>query len=130
MLQFMEQVREHYEMVIYDSCPAMFLADNAALASACDGVALVVHAGRTKKSAARRARKQLHAVDGNMLGVVLNKVKAREMKSYGSYGGYYYYSHDYYYEDYEDDEDVETISEAQARRNALPEHATGEQSED
>jgi capsular exopolysaccharide synthesis family protein len=124
MARFMEQARREYDMVIYDSCPAMFLADNAALASACDGVALVLHAGQTKTSVAQRAHKQLQTVDGNVLGVVLNKVKAREMKSYGSYGGYYYYSQDYYYEDYKDDEDVEQIDQASARREALPEDTT------
>ena len=124
MARFMVRAREEYDMVIYDSCPAMFLADNAALASACDGVALVVHAGQTKKSAAHRARKQLEVVDGTILGVVLNKVKAREMGSYGSYGGYYYYSTDYYYEEYEDEEDVERIEQAAARRAALPEDTT------
>jgi capsular exopolysaccharide synthesis family protein len=115
MARFMQEVRERYDMVIYDSCPAMFLADNAALASASDGVALVVHAGQTKKSAAQRAHKQLLMVDGNVLGVVLNKVKEGYMKHYGSYGGYYY-SYDYYY----DDEDVEEIGSGRPDSAALP----------
>jgi len=43
-----------------------------------------------------RARKILHNVGANVLGIVLNKVDMRHASYYGEYGryGYYYYRSD------------------------------------
>jgi tyrosine-protein kinase Etk/Wzc len=119
MQEFMSRVRDAYDLVIYDSCPVMFLTDNAALANTVDGVTMVIAAGDTKKKVVQRAHKQLLSVNGNVIGTVLNKVKSREIKYYGSYGGYYYYSYDYYY--YDDTEDVEEVDAAKAAKPQLPE---------
>jgi capsular exopolysaccharide synthesis family protein len=98
MAKFIHQARARYDMVIFDSCPAMFLADSAGLASGCDGVVMVLKAAKTRREAAVRARKQLQAVHGKVIGVVLNQVRPKSLRYYSSYG-YYYYDYQRYYKD-------------------------------
>lgn len=127
MAQFMEKAREEYDMVVYDSCPAMFVADNAALASGCDGVVVILEAAQTRRATAQRAVKQIENIDGNIIGVVLNKVQPRTMSYYGAYSGYYY-GYEYAYGDYVDEEETEVgdlLTEEQSLQPALPHGATG-----
>jgi Mrp family chromosome partitioning ATPase len=58
-------------MVVIDSPPLLAVTDAAVLASAVDGVVLVVSAKRTKTSAARSAASTIERVGGRVLGVVL-----------------------------------------------------------
>ncbi len=103
MDRFVRETREQYDMVIYDACPAMFVADAAGLASGCDGVLIVLKAAKSRRDAAERARRQLEALNGKIIGVVLNDVRPRILRYYGSYG-YYYYDYQRYYKDYGDKE--------------------------
>jgi non-specific protein-tyrosine kinase len=59
------------ELVLFDTAPAVALADAAVLSPRLDGVLLVVRAGRTKRDLARQAREQLERVNARLLGVVL-----------------------------------------------------------
>jgi len=95
MTRFMETAQEHYDMVIYDSCPVSFVADAAVLASNSDGVLMVLRASQTRRHAVERAQKQLEALRAKLIGVVLNDVPARVLGSY-QYG--YYYGYHYYYD--------------------------------
>lgn len=67
--------REVAEYVIVDAPPVTAVADALAVAAAVDGVLLIVHAGRTRRAAAQRAREQLLRVGANLLGVVLADAK-------------------------------------------------------
>jgi Mrp family chromosome partitioning ATPase len=64
---------------------------------------MVLAAGTCRRNAADRAAKQLRALDSTILGTVLNKVRPKSLRAYGSYG-YYYYDYQRYYRDYADDE--------------------------
>jgi len=99
MARFIRQVREQYDMVIFDTCPAMFVADAAALTGGVDGVIMITRTAKTRRGAAERARKQLEAVKGKILGAVLNGVRPRALGGYG----YYYYDYERYYKDRQDD---------------------------
>ena len=55
--EVMEECSEKFERVLLDSPPAVPVTDPAVLAGYCDGVVLVVRAGRTAHNEARRARR-------------------------------------------------------------------------
>jgi capsular exopolysaccharide synthesis family protein len=103
MAKLLRESRDEYDMVIFDAAPAMFVADAAPLASGCDGVVMILSAGTSRRNAADRATKQLEALDSTIIGAVLNKVRPKALRHYGSYG-YYYYDYQRYYKDYTDDD--------------------------
>ena len=76
MRTILAQLREEADVVILDTAPAVVLADTAILAPKVDGIVLVVGAGRTKRDLARQAKEHLERVNANILGVVLNGVRA------------------------------------------------------
>lgn len=90
-------LRRSYEYVILDSPPLLPVADAAIIATKVDGVLLVVHAGKTKKTEFMGARAAVESVSAKILGVVLNKIpeNSRGYKYGYAYGGNKYYSGDY-----------------------------------
>jgi protein-tyrosine kinase len=72
-----------FDWILVDSPPALPVADGTQLAALCDGVLLVVHAGRTPFDMAQRARDEFR--DRRILGVVLNRVSRDD-----TYSSYYY----------------------------------------
>lgn len=88
--RYIAELREQADVVVLDSPPVLAVSDAAVLSTLVDGVVLVMDAGKTRIPAAVQAAERIASVGGVILGVVLNRVKARS-------GGYYYY---YYYHDY------------------------------
>ncbi len=85
-----------FDRIIFDSPPALAVADAAVLARVADGALLVTKAGRTQKPMAQRAVRMLLDVHTNILGAILNDVDLTR-RGYGYYsyyyrGGYYYYA--------------------------------------
>jgi len=78
------------DMVLVDSPPVLPVADAAVLASAVDGVLLVLEAGHTPREAAQHAVENIRQVGTNLVGVVLNAAPAHK-------GSYYHYEE--YYRD-------------------------------
>jgi capsular exopolysaccharide synthesis family protein len=78
------QLRDHADMVLFDTPPVNAVTDAAVLATKVDGVLLVFRAGTTKRDRARDARRQLEKVNAHIVGVVLTDVKGE--KTYGYYG--------------------------------------------
>ncbi len=95
--EMMETLRDSYDLVIYDSAPALFSSDAAPLAHRCQGVVLVVKAGKCRQRTAAWAIKQLEDVGGRLLGVVLNDVRPGILRAYAG-DGYHY--HTSYYRQY------------------------------
>jgi Mrp family chromosome partitioning ATPase len=87
MRNLMAALEERADMVVYDSPPVGAVTDAAIMASACDGVLLVVGAGKVSYKQAQRAKELLANVKANILGVVLDGAFAERDKGY----------HDYYY---------------------------------
>lgn len=75
MAEVIEQLKAEADYVLFDSPPVVVVTDAAILASKVDGVMLVIHAGRTRRELAKRAKALLDKVNANLLGVVLNNVK-------------------------------------------------------
>lgn len=76
------QLREHADIVLFDTPPVNAVTDAAVLATKVDGVLLVFRAGATKRDRAREARRLLDKVNANIVGVVLTDVKQEDGYSY------------------------------------------------
>jgi capsular exopolysaccharide synthesis family protein len=95
MGDFLEAVKQEYDMVIMDCPPILPVTDAAILAPKVDGVVLVYQAGRIPRNALKRAKTHLENVRANILGIVLNDITAE-------ISGYYplsQYQSKYYGED-------------------------------
>jgi polysaccharide biosynthesis transport protein len=86
----LDEAEREYDLVIIDSPPLLGFAEPLEIAALSDSVIVVARAGRTNRSAVTSAVGQLKRVHANIIGVVLNGVRA-DMSS-----KYYYYSSQYY----------------------------------
>lgn len=90
--QILNNLKERAEIIIIDSAPVAGVSDTALLISRVDGVIAVVALGEVTRPMLRELREQVRLAEGNLLGVVLNKVTPE----HGSYYYYYRYYHRYY----------------------------------
>lgn len=88
MKQVMEQLAQEVDMVLYDSPPAVVVADAAIMAKRVDGTVLVVEVGETRRDVVRQALFNLTQAGATIYGVVLNRVSKKKHSYY--YQGYYY----------------------------------------
>lgn len=89
--ELIEECADRFERVLIDSPPAVPVADPAIISGYCDGVVLVVRAGKTGREQALRAARNLSDVGARILGVVLNDCEISRSR-YGAYRyGYGYY---------------------------------------
>ncbi|MFB4320788.1 CpsD/CapB family tyrosine-protein kinase, partial [Priestia sp. BR_2] len=84
MAELLKEMKEQFDMVIFDTPPILAVADAQILANQVDGTILVVRSGKTEKDAALKSKELLSNAQGKLLGVVLNNRKVEE-------GNYYYY---------------------------------------
>jgi len=95
MMGLLPQLKDSFDLVIFDSPPVVGFSDARILAASCDGVILVVKERYLPIGIIRQADAMISSASGRILGVVLN------MASRGSsyYGGRYsrYYSYYHYY---------------------------------
>jgi capsular exopolysaccharide synthesis family protein len=75
-----------FDWIIVDSPPAVAMSDASLMAEFCDGVLMVVAAGKTPFDMAQKTRE--HFRKSRLLGVVLNKVEPRSTESHYYYGYY------------------------------------------
>lgn len=67
---FLQRVQPLFDWIVIDSPPAVPVSDASVLATACDGVLMVVRSNSTPSDVARRARQEFP--EQALLGVVLN----------------------------------------------------------
>lgn len=84
----LQQVRQHYDVIVVNAPPLLPVADGAVLAALVDGVVLVIRAGRTTQAQVGRSVRVLRGVGARILGSVLNMVPARALDAYGTYATY------------------------------------------
>ena len=83
-----EELRAGVDLVIFDSPPLQAVTDAAVLSSFLDGTLLVVGAGISRRGAVRLGRAALAQAGANVLGVVVNRLRDRDVAAdYGSYYG-------------------------------------------
>lgn len=85
MTQIFATLRQNTDLVIVDSPPVLPVADASILGSRCSGTVLVVDSGKTRTEIARRAVATLERANVKVVGVILNKMGAKQA------AGYYYY---------------------------------------
>lgn len=85
-----DQARDMADAVFFDSPPAIILTDAVLLSAKVDRTLLVAEAGQVSRDAFNEMCRMIRNARGNILGVVLNKLRL-------SASDYYYY---YYYYDY------------------------------
>lgn len=90
MQRLIDELANHADVVIFDSPPAIVLTDAVILSSKIDRTILVAEAGQVTREAFGEAIRLITNARGNILGVILNKLRL-------SASDYYYY---YYYYDY------------------------------
>jgi capsular exopolysaccharide synthesis family protein len=85
------EMREHFDMIILDTPPALAVTDAQIIATKVDGCLLVVDSGKVKRDVILKAKSNLDHVNARILGVVLNNV---DRKKDGAYSYYYYYGNE------------------------------------
>ena len=88
---FIEEIHDQYDVILLDTPPLVSAADASILTMKTDGVLLVYRAGKVARNILKRAKAQLEQVNANIIGVVLNGVKAEISLDYDKYYQYYYY---------------------------------------
>jgi capsular exopolysaccharide synthesis family protein len=83
--EFLRQAREEFDYVLLDAPPTQVVADAAIIAAQGDGVLFVLDAQNTPKRIVRRGMYGLEAVGANILGTVMNNVKASQGTFYQGY---------------------------------------------
>ncbi|EFM11931.1 capsular exopolysaccharide family [Paenibacillus curdlanolyticus YK9] len=86
MKQLLAELKNQYDMILIDTPPNLAVPDGMIISANCDGVVLVVQAGKVKRDMVRKAKTNLDHVNARILGVVLNNVERKQTEGY-----YYYY---------------------------------------
>ena len=90
MSQVIAELRERYDVVLFDGAPSIAVTDAAVMANQVDGTVLVVKAHHTPRDVAIQAKTLLDQANAKLLGVVLNAVRPQDQKNFH----YYYYYDD------------------------------------
>ncbi|GEQ49553.1 MAG: CpsD/CapB family tyrosine-protein kinase [Staphylococcus simulans] len=86
MNQIIDEMRNLYDVIIFDMPPVVTVTDAQIMSSKADGTLLVVRENWTRKDALNQAKESLALVKARLLGVVYNGAEQNKDKAY------YYYS--------------------------------------
>ncbi|MFC6592964.1 CpsD/CapB family tyrosine-protein kinase [Deinococcus lacus] len=84
-LDQLQRWQEGFDVVIYDTAPALSVADAMVVGGITEGLVLVVEQGKTSVREVERVTQSMQAAHVHLLGVVLNKITRRESEGYSSY---------------------------------------------
>lgn len=85
MSTLLNNLCREYDWIIIDTPPVGVVSDALILSNNCDGVVLVVEEGASDYRQVSKAIEEIKYVNGNLLGVVLNKSKKFNKRYYYSY---------------------------------------------
>jgi capsular exopolysaccharide synthesis family protein len=80
-----EELREHFDIVLFNTSPILMAAEAVVLAAQVDGTVLVIESRSTRQEGAAQALRMLRNVQADVLGGVLTGVRIKPF-------GYQYYS--------------------------------------
>jgi capsular exopolysaccharide synthesis family protein len=90
LAKILGDMADEADYVIMDSSPILLIPDNLYMASAADGIVLVVSVGQTRPRDLLRMHDILTRSGTPILGVVLNRTPIKQLNSYyRKYSGYY-----------------------------------------
>lgn len=95
MKRMIDELKNRFEIILFDSPPVIAVTDAAILSTLVDGVVLVIKAHQTHREAIKRAKSLLDNAEAKIFGSLLNSVKIE--KTYGTNYYYYYYHYYQYY---------------------------------
>ena len=81
-----DNLRRRFKYIIIDAPPAFPMPEAAVIAPHCDGVFIVLRAGRDGQGDLIQAQQALEGA--NIMGIILNAVKKTPGQRYGAYGYY------------------------------------------
>ncbi|MCB1195020.1 polysaccharide biosynthesis tyrosine autokinase, partial [bacterium] len=85
-----EELKENFDLIFFDSPPIMGISDSSIMASEVDAVLLVLGYRKFPKEVAYRAVKAIENAEGNLIGAILNEVNLKRED-------FFYYRHNYRY---------------------------------
>lgn len=85
MRDLLEELRSHFDIIFLDAPPVLAVTDSLVLSGLCDGVLLVVQAGKVDKELVKKTTASLTHVNARMIGTVLNRINRRESPAVFSY---------------------------------------------
>jgi capsular exopolysaccharide synthesis family protein len=97
-----EELKELYDFIIFDSAPIMVFADSLNMTSKVDGTVMVVKSAKTTKDDLKNSLGLIRGIGAPMLGMVINAIDIKK-------SDYYYSYHDYYGDGAEDSERNATV---------------------
>jgi succinoglycan biosynthesis transport protein ExoP len=101
MKVLIQELKQRYDWVFFDSPPIMGVSDASVLVSEVDMTVQVVQFRRYPQPMTLRAKQTIEKVGGNLLGIVLNNINVSQDENY-----YYYYSG---YAEYSKQNDSDTV---------------------
>ena len=95
MKELLDRLSAKYDYIICDTPPVNIVTDAVALSQFCDGVLLVVRHKFTTRDQVWAAKRNLDAVQANIIGTILSRYDLSNDTKVASsyYGGYYYYGY-------------------------------------
>lgn len=90
MEKFCKEVRDKFDIVIFDTPPSMTVTDAIVLSKNIDGVIITIKSGSTVKNTVKRCISQFTSSRCEILGAIVNYVDIVK-------GGYYYHYYAHYY---------------------------------
>ncbi|HHY83975.1 MAG TPA: polysaccharide biosynthesis tyrosine autokinase [Verrucomicrobia bacterium] len=119
MKDLIQELKQRYDYVFFDSPPIMGVSDASILASEVDLTLQVIQYRRYPQPMNIRAKQMIEKVGGNLLGIVLNNINMSQDESYYYYSGYY---HEYYSKNEEETESAETAGDDVAKIDIKPKY--------
>ena len=91
-----ERLRDSFDFIIIDGTPLLPISDSIVLGKLVDAVVLTLETDKTTRDVAREALRRLQSARIKPIGVIMQQVDMRKLRSYGkryvaSYDGYYGY---------------------------------------
>jgi capsular exopolysaccharide synthesis family protein len=83
------KLRPIYDLILIDSSPLLPVADPRFLVNQVDGVALIVAAEQTSRSAVKAAIQETPGIEAKILGAVMNRVQGDFARNYPEYGSFH-----------------------------------------
>ena len=93
MNDFLDAVSQAYDVVLLDAPPVLHVTDAAILGKKVDGALMVYKAGDVPRTSLRRAVNLLRSVEVELLGMVINGIRADISTDYHDFGYSSYYAY-------------------------------------
>jgi len=91
MSDMIAELKQRYDIVLFDSPPMLGVSDASVLASEVDQTIIVVQHRRFPRAMLTRVKQAVLGVGGTVLGVILNNVDLKHDQNYYYYTNYYGY---------------------------------------